>query len=286
MRVIHNADIVAYWERQSAPPAIERGAAVELEAADSSGMANTSAQLPMVEDKVMPVSQPTPLAGVEVEDAEAEIARLSSLFTGLVVVDDGAPSHQQIHSKLFSSREDFQSDAPVVPTAFTPVSAAQVLQSCQAVAGSLPLQPAALQVRENDGALLRSMLQRIRDAQTELNLQRALQAGPQAALLLRGALEDATSIVIEAGRLLSSINPPSNRKRKSARRKSRLDEDPSFEELLRSLREEATVLDKSIDVVGRLLPPPSDEVFHDAALSLNYRFFLLLFATSSLASAF
>ncbi|KAJ7782052.1 hypothetical protein DFH07DRAFT_1018137 [Mycena maculata] len=230
LRVIHNAEIVAHWEWQVASPAIEHGAVVELEVADSSGMANTFTQLAVDKDEVTPVA-----VEPQADDADAEIERLASLLTGLVVVDDGAPPHDQIHSKLFSSREDFQSDAPEVLTAFTPMLAAQALQSCQAIAEAhmLPLQPAAMQARENDQVLLREMLQRIRGAQTELDLQRALQASPATVTSLTGALEVATSVVIEAGRLLSSITPPSNRTRKSARRKSRsLDKDQSLEALL------------------------------------------------------
>ncbi|KAK6984841.1 hypothetical protein R3P38DRAFT_2661999 [Favolaschia claudopus] len=227
-RVNHNADIAAH-KRQSSSPAAERA----VDAGEAT-------------------------AG----DADAELDRLASLLTGLVVVDDGAPPRNQMHSKLFSSREDFQSDAPHVPTAFTPIPPSQALESCEALTKA-HFRPSALQAKENDTVLLQEMRQRIRDAREELDFHRALQATAETIPSLTKALDVATSVVIEAGRLLESIKaPPSKRTRKSPRRKSHI---LSLETLLQSVTEEANALDVLVDVVGHLLPTSLDEVFHDAA---------------------
>ncbi|KAJ7073089.1 hypothetical protein C8F01DRAFT_1301002 [Mycena amicta] len=211
------------------------------------------------------------------QDAQAppNIDDLANLLTGLVVADDGADPRSQAHSKLFSSRDDFQATVPDVPTAFAPLSASQALRSVEAVQfQQLPLRPSAIQSREQNTALLNETLQRIRAAHADLDLQHALNASPDDIAALTQALDAATTTVMAAGRLLSSIktpadkvDPPTSRaSRTNARlRQSRDQDDATFKALVDNVKTEAGALDSLVDVVGRLVPKSvsTDELEYD-----------------------
>ncbi|CAK5266918.1 unnamed protein product [Mycena citricolor] len=265
-RVAHQAEIATFKERQNTPDAV-------LEPTRDSEKIDPAHHVPFL----MPVNEVDELVsrldGIQVTTdapacpADIEVERLASLLTGLVVMDDGVHPSHQTHSKLFSSRDDFQAAVPDVPTDFLPVSSTEAFSGVEAVlqmpTQALLLRPSAIQAQETNVTLLQEMLQRLRAAHAQLDLQHALDASPNTIGALASAVDTASSVVLEAGRLLSSIKLTGNeRPRKSPRNKSRVEGD-SNEALAQMVREEATTLDSLIDVVGRLLPPETDEVKHD-----------------------
>ncbi|CAK5269520.1 unnamed protein product [Mycena citricolor] len=196
-----------------------------------------------------------------------EIERLASLLTGLVILDEGEQSHPEIQSKLFSSRDDFQASIPEVPTEFMPISVHQALGGVEAVlkARSLPLYPAKIETQETNIKLMEEMLQRIRAAYTEVDIQRAFDESSDTVDALASAVRSASLLVTESGRLLSSLKPSDKiSPRKRPKVKTRADE--KIATLSEKVRAEAASLDSLIDVVGGLLPPPTHEVEHSSGM--------------------
>lgn len=203
--------------------------------------------------------------------AQDEADRLANLLTALVVTDDGADPRHETHSRLFSTRDDFQATVPEVPTTFAPIQTSQAIHSVEAVISqSLPLRPSAMRSRQQDQALLSETLQQIRAAHDDLDGQYTLNAQPGHLPTLLRALETATDITIRAGRLLESIESASTRK--SSKKKSRAQDDAAFKALLKDVKTEGKVLDSLIDVAGHLVSTPesTDELRYDTGVSVSY----------------
>ncbi|CAK5284658.1 unnamed protein product, partial [Mycena citricolor] len=194
-----------------------------------------------------------------------ELERLASLLTGLVILDEGEQSHREAQSKLFSTRDEFQASVPDVPVAFMPIAPAQALSGVESVlkAQSLPLSPSVVQAHHVNMGLCRDMLQRVRNAMAELELQRAFDLTPSATVALVTIVDSATLVVGEAGRLIASLLPSSKASpRKRLRAETQANKELSA--ILKDIREEAETLDSLIDVIGRFLPPQTKEVVHNS----------------------
>ncbi|KAF7293689.1 hypothetical protein MIND_01148900 [Mycena indigotica] len=202
----------------------------------------------------------------QARDAQAQpeltVDHLANLLTTVVTLDDGIDPRNQLHSKLFSSRDEVQATAPDIPLQYTPVSAADAFDSIQSLLPpKLTLHTMARQTRHENEALLKDTLQRIHAAHRDLDMHHALNDDIRD---LRRSLEMATSTVLQAGRLLASIKPPSKAKTGFS-----VQENEAFKSLLQMVKDEARLLDSLIDVVGRLVPKSvvKDEVQYDSGIS-------------------
>ncbi|KAJ7714770.1 hypothetical protein DFH07DRAFT_974384 [Mycena maculata] len=77
--------------------------------------------------------------GLDITD---DVDNLANVLTGLVVTDDGPDVRGQQHSKLFSSRDDFQDSLPDVPLAFQSTSPAEAISSIQSLVNTVPMRTA------------------------------------------------------------------------------------------------------------------------------------------------
>ncbi|CAK5272844.1 unnamed protein product [Mycena citricolor] len=256
-RISHQLEI----SKSQNPSGTQTGRVVTL------GIKTAGPIAPIHEDDVLiHVSDEEALSAEATADASTlEMERLASLLTGLVILDEGKESHREMQSKLFSSRDDFQSSISEVPIEFMPISLKQVLGSVEAVlqAPTLPLRPATMKSQEENITLLQEMLKRIRAAHAELDLQRAFNASPATVDVLVNTVHSAGLLVIEAGRLLSSLKP-SDKTRPPKRLRVRTRADEKIATLSESLQAEATTLNSLIDIIGPLLPPPTHVVEHNS----------------------
>ncbi|CAK5269091.1 unnamed protein product [Mycena citricolor] len=256
-RVAHQAAVARLLERQRTAykkpePALAIARCSQpLSSGLDDDMSDEPSSPPIVEAQPEAVSDP----------ADMEMERLASLFTGLVMLNDGPHPHRQTHSKLFSSRDEYQAGVPEIPTSFTPIPPNEALNGVEAIlqSQSLPLRPAAIVTQQVNTTLLQDMLTRIRTARVELDIQKALDVGPHTVGGLTMAVKIASAIVAEAGRLLSSINSPGDLNPRNSKRQSCAQE-TNTNTLKKEVHDEAMALDSVVDVVGRLLPPDTTEI--------------------------
>ncbi|CAK5276174.1 unnamed protein product [Mycena citricolor] len=273
-RVVHQAELEAHHAQYNLTESVLAAAnASDVELADLPPVSQFLEQAHLPE----PVFDDATINAQQTSDpTDVEMERLANLFTGLVVLDDGAPSVCQSHSKLFSSWDDYQASLPEIPTEFTAVSPSEALSGVEHVlrTQSLPLRPTEMQTREINSNLLQNMLRRVQAARIELDFQHALNASPDSVGALISAVVTATSVVFEAGRLLSSIKPSGKGSpRKSSQMRSHAKHNEN-EMLAAALQEEAAILDSLIDVVGRILPLASEnKVEHNTGSSILCHFF-------------
>ncbi|KAJ7608700.1 hypothetical protein FB45DRAFT_876968 [Roridomyces roridus] len=162
---------------------------------------------------------------------------LANVFTALIVADDGPNVATQQHSKLFSSRGDFQASRPDVPTAPLPMSTLDAVRSVQ----TLATQPRKVLPTKSQRkvATLDEILQRVLAAKASLDLVDAMYAGLQVEAAHR-ALDSAVETVVAAGKALQSV--------KSAKKEKILGK------LWDEVQAEARALNQLIDCVGAILP--------------------------------
>ncbi|CAK5270814.1 unnamed protein product [Mycena citricolor] len=247
-RVHHLADIGSFLEETNPEPFVPRAVESEREISVQSE-----------HEVLVEMASALHMNAAAVDDADAEIERLASLFTGLVVLDDGISSQRDAHSKLFSSRNDFQATVPEVPTTFTPVPTAEAVLGIKAVIETL--RPAEAQSNKINAKLLQETLERIRTTRATLNFQSAVNAGLESLPALTDLVDSACTVVLEAGRLLSSLKlSASHGTTPRARSRAR---DVGNEALAALVKEEAAALDRLIDAFSGALPTPADEVVHD-----------------------
>ncbi|CAK5266451.1 unnamed protein product [Mycena citricolor] len=217
-------------------------------------------------EEISGLSIPEAQSDAPQDPVDMELQRLASLFTGLVLLDDGAHPHRQTHSKLFSSRDEYQTDVPEVPTAFTPIPPSEALVGVQAIlqGQSSPLRPTVVDTQKVNSKLLQDMLSRIRASSNELGIQRALDSDAQTVGALTIAVNTASSVVIEAGRLLSSVNSAGDQNPRNSKRHARASH-ANTDVLAKQVQDEAMALDSLVDVIGCLLPPDTSEVEYDTA---------------------
>jgi hypothetical protein len=138
------------------------------------------------------------------------IDNLTNVFTGLVVTDDGPDVRGQQHSKLFSSRDDFQDSLPDVPLAFQPLSPSEAILSIQSFTNTAPKRTALPTRKERCASTLTDVLGRIRTAQQSLDLVYELYATNSDHDSVRLSLDAAAETVVAAGKLLRSIEASKN----------------------------------------------------------------------------
>ncbi|KAJ7048390.1 hypothetical protein C8F01DRAFT_1282743 [Mycena amicta] len=102
-------------------------------------------------------------------DAPDDVDTLANVFTGLVVTDDGPNVRGQQHSKLFSSRDDFQASISDIPLAFQPPPPSETLASIEAVVSAAPLRTALPTRKARRESTLAEILDRIRTAHKTLD---------------------------------------------------------------------------------------------------------------------
>nr|GAT49234.1 predicted protein [Mycena chlorophos] len=202
-----------------------------------------------------PASAPaveTPVATAETID---DVDSLGNFFAALVVTDDGPSVRTQQHSRLFSSRHDFQESVPDVPVAFESPSREETMESIHAVADAprvrLP-QPTRKQRREN---ALTEMRDRIRLAQNSLDIISTMYADNKDVPSARMMLDAAAETVAAAGRLLRSIKAAKNSKRLAS--------------LWQQTFDDAVVLDKLVDSVGAIVPQDDVDNPDDSPIDYN-----------------
>ncbi|KAJ7112192.1 hypothetical protein C8R44DRAFT_741898 [Mycena epipterygia] len=186
------------------------------------------------------------LAKLGVADDVSDIDNLVDVFTGLVVTDDGPDLRGQQHSKLFSSREDFQDSLPDVPLVFQPTSPSEAISSIQLLVNSAPMRTVPPTRKERRESTLTDILGRIRTAQTSLDLVYELYATNSDHDSTRLALDAAAETVVAAGKLLRSVKASKN--------------DEELAKLWNDVHAEAVALDKLVDCVGAIIPKADVEV--------------------------
>ncbi|KAJ7220378.1 hypothetical protein C8J57DRAFT_1536854 [Mycena rebaudengoi] len=177
---------------------------------------------------------------------ESDVDNLANVLTGLVVSDNGPDVRGQHHSKLFSSRDDFQDSVPDVPLVFQPISPSEAISSIQALISTTPMRTAPPTRKERHESTLTNVLERIRTAQKSLDLVYELYATNSDHDSARLALDAATETVVAAGKLLRSVKAAKN--------------DKELEKLWNDVHTEAVVLDKLVDCVGAIVPRADVEV--------------------------
>ncbi|KAJ7838321.1 hypothetical protein B0H14DRAFT_3700256 [Mycena olivaceomarginata] len=119
------------------------------------------------------------LANLDVADDMSDIAdmsdidNLANVFTGLVVTDDGPDVREQQHSKLFSSRNDFQGSLPDVPLAFQPTSPSDAISSIQSLVNAAPMRTTGPTRKERRETTLIDILARVRTAHESLDIKQS-----------------------------------------------------------------------------------------------------------------
>ncbi|KAJ7775905.1 hypothetical protein DFH07DRAFT_951806 [Mycena maculata] len=147
--------------------------------------------------------------GLDITD---DVDNLANVLTGLVVTDDGPDVRGQQHSKLFSSRDDFQDSLPDVPLAFQSTSPAEAISSIQSLVNTVPMRTAPPTRKERRQSTLNDILGRIRTAHSSLDLIYELYATNSDHDSAYLALEAAAETVIVAGKLLRSVKASKNDK--------------------------------------------------------------------------
>src|ERR1700761_8603311 len=112
----------------------------------------------------VPVAQ-----SAESVDGAPDADAVANFFTGLVLTDDGPDVRGQQHSRLFSSRTDFQTSVPEVPLEFQPLPVSDALASIQAVANATRRRTALPPRQERRESDVREILERIRTAHATLD---------------------------------------------------------------------------------------------------------------------
>ncbi|KAJ7238326.1 hypothetical protein B0H12DRAFT_1075313 [Mycena haematopus] len=184
------------------------------------------------------------------------IDHIADVFTGLVITDDGPDVRGQQHSKLFSSRDDFQDSLPNVPLAFQPTSPSEAISSIQSFVDSAPMRTALPTRKERRESTLTDVLGRIRTAQNSLDLVYELYATNSDHNSVRLALDAAAETVIVAGKLLRSVKAAKN--------------DKELAKLWDDVHAEAVELDKLVDCVGAIVPSADVEVNVEAEYDTEF----------------
>ncbi|KAJ7057416.1 hypothetical protein C8F01DRAFT_331823 [Mycena amicta] len=179
-------------------------------------------------------------------DAPDDVDTLANVFTGLVVTDDGPNVRGQQHSKLFSSRDDFQASISDIPLAFQPPPPSETLASIEAVVSAAPLRTALPTRKARRESTLAEILDRIRTAHKTLDLVYAMYDEKADPSSIRMALDAAAEVVVAAGKLLKSVQASKN--------------DKELAKLWTDAYAEAVALDKLVDCVGVIVPPTDVEV--------------------------
>ncbi|KAJ7615017.1 hypothetical protein FB45DRAFT_873871 [Roridomyces roridus] len=172
------------------------------------------------------------------DDSGQSADTLADIFTGLIITDDGPSIHGQQHSKLFSTRDDFQASLPQVPIAFQPPSPADALGRIQSVARQVRTAPATKQERRT--ATLMEIRERVRRARDALDIAEIIYATNSDQASARRALDVAAETVVAAGRLLNSVKPDNK--------------DANLAKLWEEVQAEARLLDQLVDCVGAVVP--------------------------------
>ncbi|KAJ7059988.1 hypothetical protein C8F01DRAFT_1254096 [Mycena amicta] len=170
----------------------------------------------------------------DIDDAGTDIDDLANVFTGLVVTDDGPNIRGQQHSKLFSSRDDFQTSLPEIPLAFQPTSPSEALSSIQAVASAAKMRTAPPTKKERREKTLNDVLERIRTASKCLDMVHEMYETTSDHLSARLALDAA-----------AENNSSKNDKKLAG--------------LWNEAYNEAVTLDKLVDCVGAIVPIDEDK---------------------------
>ncbi|KAJ7128017.1 hypothetical protein C8R44DRAFT_873785 [Mycena epipterygia] len=178
--------------------------------------------------------------GLDVTDKASNMNNLADVFTGLVVTDNGPDVRGQQHSKLFSSREDFQDSLPNVPLGFQPTSPSEAISSIQFLVNSAPICTASRTRKERRESTLADIFRRIRTAQESLDLVYELYATNSDHDSARLTLDAAAKTVVAAGKLLRSVKASKN--------------DKELAKLWNEVHADAVALDKLIDCVGAIVP--------------------------------
>jgi Xaa-Pro aminopeptidase len=164
---------------------------------------------------------------------DSPIDHLANVFTGLVVTDDGPDVRGQQHSKLFSSRDDFQDSLPDVPLGFQPLSPSEAISSIQSFVNSVPKRTALPTRKERRASTLADVLGRICTAQQSLDLVYELYAVNSDHDSVRLSLDAAAATVVAAGKLLRSVKASKN--------------DKELAKMWDEVHAEALALDKLVD---------------------------------------
>ncbi|KAJ6534903.1 hypothetical protein B0H19DRAFT_1271580 [Mycena capillaripes] len=185
------------------------------------------------------------LTGLGVTD-DGPIDNLANVFAGLVVTDDGPDVRGQQHSKLFSSRDDFQASLPDAPLGFQPLSPSEAISSIQSFVNSAPKHVALPTKKERRTSTLADILSRIRTAQQSLDLVYELYATNSDHDPVRLSLDAAAETVVAAGKLLRSLKASKN--------------DKELVKMWDEVYAEALALDKLVDCVGAIVPEADVEM--------------------------
>ncbi|KAJ7602579.1 hypothetical protein FB45DRAFT_883178, partial [Roridomyces roridus] len=164
------------------------------------------------------------------DDSGQSADTLADIFTGLII--------PTTHSKLFSTRDDFQASLPQVPIAFQPPSPADALGRIQSVARQVRTAPATKQERRT--ATLMEIRERVRRARDALDIAEIIYATNSDQASARRALDVAAETVVAAGRLLNSVKPDNK--------------DANLAKLWEEVQAEARLLDQLVDCVGAVVP--------------------------------
>ncbi|KAJ7859852.1 WD40-repeat-containing domain protein [Mycena olivaceomarginata] len=103
-------------------------------------------------------------------DAAEDLDTLANVFVGLVFTDDGPDVRRQQHSKLFSSRDDFQGSLSDVPLAFQPIPDSEAISSIQSLVNAALMRTAPPTRKQRRESTLNDILGRIRTAQQSLDV--------------------------------------------------------------------------------------------------------------------
>ncbi|KAJ6553886.1 hypothetical protein B0H10DRAFT_1968037 [Mycena sp. CBHHK59/15] len=182
---------------------------------------------------------------VDVTDDVNDIDNLANVFMGLVVTDNGPEVQRQQHSKLFSSRTDFQSSLPDVPLIFHPTSPSEAIWSIQSLVNTASRQKPPTR-NERQESTLTDLVRCIRNAHNSLDLVYELYGTNSDHNSARLALDAAAETVITAGKLLRSVKASKN--------------DNELAKLWNNVHAEAVALDKLVDCVGAIVPKADVEV--------------------------
>ncbi|KAF7318521.1 hypothetical protein HMN09_00362000 [Mycena chlorophos] len=226
-----------YYERPYAPPAAIRGHPYVR-------VPNTSLQSKRTAREAR---EQAPLLSVD---------ELGNLLTGLVIADENDDPQSEEYSRLFSSREEVQDEAPDVPMSFAPV------QSSEALPGLASMLSEALNEPGPPADTALPDLQPLECFPRSIGLGSFARRDREYSY---EALDTATAAVVDAGRLLSSVKVPTEEPAVRARR-SRTRYNAALSALYERVEAEARLVDAQIDVVGALLPKvePTNEVEYDS----------------------
>ncbi|KAJ6476559.1 hypothetical protein DFH09DRAFT_1342440 [Mycena vulgaris] len=225
---------------------------------------NQNPPVPELEDVNDDIDLADAFMELGVADGESSVNNLVNVLTGLVITNDGPDVRGQHHSKLFSSRDDFQSSLPDVPLAFQPPSDEEAVSSIKALVAAAAAAPAAdpppMRTQgptryERRESTLTVMQGRIRTAHTALDHVYTLLRTNSDHYSARLALDATAQTVVAADRLLRSVKAAKNYKELAV--------------LWDKVWAEAVALDQLVDAVGAIVQEvyveQVDEVQYDTA---------------------